>query len=342
MTFEVKIEIFGRVQGVRFRHFIKRTANKLNIRGYVSNNLSGSVLVVAQGEKKKLLELIDEVQKGPLFAKVEGFSYNWRKKTDEFYDFKIISEKGFILDQKSSLVNLGKKIFGFGRIIPTHVVIIPDGNRRWAKFNGLEELEGHKKSGAYENLKNLLDEVKKLKISYFTLWGFSTENWKRSKKEIDSIFKLTENLLHDVENDLVNQKIRFRHLGRRDRLPKKLVEAIESLEEKTKNFSEYNLQICLDYGGRDEIVRAFNKALKLGVCEFNEDNLKNYMDSAGIPDPDLIIRTSGEKRLSGFMPYQSVYSEFYFIDIHFPDFKPEHLREAVEEFSKRKRRIGGN
>lgn len=339
---EIKVEVFGRVQGVRFRQFVKDIADKLKVKGYVLNRPDGSVLIVCQGEKKNIEELTSLVQKGSMFAKVEGLSYFWRKETKKFENFEIILEKDFIADKKSSLINLGKQILGIGDSKPKHVVIIPDGNRRWAKNKGFDELEGHKKSGAYDNLKLLLDEARKLEIKYLTLWGFSTENWKRSGREIEALFKLMESLLKQIEPDLIKNKIRFRHFGRRDRLPKELVESIEKLEEITKNFSDFNLQICLDYGGRDEIVRALNKALKSGVTEIEEETLSNYMDSAGIPDPDLIIRTSGEKRLSGFMPYQSVYSEFYFTDVHFPDFGPAELREAVEEFSKRKRRLGGN
>lgn len=339
---EIKIEVYGRVQGVRFRQFVKDIADKLSIKGYVLNRPDGSVLIIAQGEKKNINEMIVYVQKGSILSKVEGLSYFWRKDTNEFNDFEIIVEKDFISDKKSSLINLGKQILGMGGSVPKHVVIIPDGNRRWAKGKGFDEIEGHKKSGAYENMKLLLDEARKLDVKYLTLWGFSTENWKRAKREIDALFELMSSLLKQIEPDLIKHKIRFRHFGRRDRLPKDLVHYIERLEEITKNFSDFNLQICLDYGGRDEIVRALNKALKSGVTEVEEETLNNYMDSAGIPDPDLIIRTSGEKRLSGFMPYQSVYSEFYFTDVHFPDFGPAQLREAIEDFSKRKRRFGSS
>lgn len=339
---EIKIEIFGRVQGVRFRQFVKDIADDLDVRGYVTNKADGSVLVIAQGEKKKIEEFINGVQKGSILSKIEGVSYYWRKKTQDFSNFEILVDKGFIVDQKSSFINLGKQLLGLGKNIPGHVVIIPDGNRRWARKHGFDELEGHKKAGAYENMKKLLTEAEKVGIKYLTLWGFSTENWKRSKKEVDSLFELMSSLLERIEVDLVKDKIRFRHLGRKDRLPKELMQIIEGLEERTKSFSDFNLQICLDYGGRDEIVRALNKAIKSGLTEIEEENLGNYLDSAGIPDPDLIIRTSGEKRLSGFMPYQSVYSEFYFTDVHFPDFGPVQLREAIEEYSKRKRRIGGN
>ena len=337
---EVKIEVFGRVQGVRFRQFVKETADALDVCGYVMNRPDGSVLVIGQGSRGQIEKLIAAVQKGSLLAKVEGVSYYWRKRTKPLMSFEIIVDNGFISDQKSSLLNLGKKLLHIGKTTPQHVSIIPDGNRRWAKQHGMDEIEGHKKAGAYENMKALLAEAKKLNLKYLTFWGFSTENWKRSKNEVESLFAIMNGLLEKMGDDLVAQKIRFRHLGRKDRLPRKLIEVIEDLEERTKQFTDFNLQICLDYGGRDEIVRALNKVLKSGVSEVAEDDLVNYLDSAGIPDPDLIIRTSGEQRLSGFMPYQGTYSEYYFTPIHFPDFGKKELQEAVEEFSRRKRNFG--
>ena len=225
--------------------------------------------------------------------------------------------------------------------IPLHITIIPDGNRRWAISKRLDKLEGYSKVD-YAYLESLLLEAKKLGTKYISLWIFSTENWKRSKIEINFLFNhFLKNVGKLLDGSLRN-KIRIKHLGRKDRLPKKVIESLDLLESKTKSFDEFTVLLCLDYGGRDEIVRALNKALKSGISEIEEENLSNYLDSAGIPDPDLIIRTSGEKRLSGFMPYQSVYSEFYFTDVHFPDFGPQQLREAVEEFSSRKRRFGSS
>ncbi|MEK6908979.1 MAG: polyprenyl diphosphate synthase [Nanoarchaeota archaeon] len=225
--------------------------------------------------------------------------------------------------------------------IPIHVAIIPDGNRRWAVSKGLKKVDGYSKVD-YNHLENLLLEAKKLGSKYMSLWVFSTENWKRPKMEINFLFDhFLENIYKLLEGALKN-KVRVKHLGRKDRLPAKIIDGLNLLESETAKFNEFTVLICMDYGGRDEIVRAINKILKSGRSEISEDDFKNYLDSSGIPDPDLIIRTSGEKRLSGFMPYQSVYSEFYFADVHFPDFESKQLKEAFEEFSKRKRRLGGN
>ena len=343
MTFrEVKIETYGRVQGVRFRQFVKDTADSLSLNGYVNNLVDGSVLIVAQGEENVLKDFLMKIQKGSVLSKVEGMSYHFRDKTKEFENFEILIDKNFISDQKSSFVNLGKKILGIGKNIPNHIAVIPDGNRRWAKQKGLDELEGHRVGGAYEKMKSLIDESQKIGVKYFSIWVFSTENWKRSQRELDSLFEIIGNLLSSIEENLIKNKIKFRHIGRKDRLPKKLVDIVEHLEELTKDFDQFNFQLCIDYGGRDEIVRAVNKILKNGFNEIAENDLINYLDSHGIPDPDLIIRTSGDYRMSGFMPFQSAYSEFYFTDVHFPDFGPLQLREAVESFDKRKRRFGGN
>jgi undecaprenyl diphosphate synthase len=190
-------------------------------------------------------------------------------------------------------------------------------------------------------MKELLEEGKRLGLKYMSFWGFSTENWKRSKKEIDTLFDIILENLDFFRSEFEEGKIRFRVIGRRDRMPKRIVDELERLEKETESYDKMNVQLCLDYGGRDEIVRAVNKAVKDGK-EVDEESFKEFLDSKDIPDADLIIRTSGEKRLSGLMAYQGTYAELYFVDIHFPDFGSEELKKAVEEFSKRKRTFGGN
>lgn len=226
--------------------------------------------------------------------------------------------------------------------IPKHVAIIPDGNRRWARNKGLIGTKGHKKAAEYDNVLSILDETKKLKTKFLSIWGFSTENWKRSKTEIKIIFHLILKITRKLRKDAHKNKTRFRFFGRRDRIPKKLREELENLEKETKKYKEFNVQLCLDYGGRDEIVRAVNKILKEKKKKIDEKSFEKYLDSSGIPDPDLIIRTSGEKRISGFMPFQSAYSELYFVEKNFPDFGGKDIRKAINEFGKRKRRFGGD
>lgn len=341
MNKEVIIDVYGRVQGVNFRSTIKNYCDSSGIKGYVMNDEEGSVHIIAQGEIEKLKGLITWLESNPGFSNVEGLKYRIENPTKSFDNFFVVKDKTFFKDQISAMTNLGKSLFG-KTIVPLHVAIIPDGNRRWAKKKGMEEVKGHLKSGSYENIKSLFEESKRLGIKYLTVWGFSTENWKRSKKEVDVIFDLVTKDLEMFREEARENKIRFRHLGRKDRLPGKLLEEIEKLEEETKEYSELNVQLALDYGGRDEIMRAANKVLADGKNVEDENGFESYLDSRGIPDVDLIIRTGGEKRLSGFMPFQSPYAELYFTDIYFPDFGAEELRNAVEDFKSRDRRFGGN
>jgi undecaprenyl diphosphate synthase len=337
----LEIEFFGRVQGVRFRKFVKKNADKFNVVGYVKNIKDGRVLIVAQGRKKDLENFLYSIKDGNSFSNVEGVSFFW-KKNDKLYDsFKIEKEDNFILDQKSSLINLSKNLLKKKNSLK-HLAIIPDGNRRWARKKGFREIIGHKKSATYSNLKSILNESRNLGIKYITFWAFSTENWKRSKFEITELFNLMKSLFLKIEDDLMKENIRFRHLGRKDRIDKGLRDVIERIEDKTKNNHKFNLQIAIDYGGIDEVERAFRKAVKNNNDIDSFENIKNFLDTKDIPSPDLIIRTSGEKRMSGFMPLETVYSELYFTEKYFPDFKPRDLRHAVLDYHKRKRRFGGN
>jgi len=226
--------------------------------------------------------------------------------------------------------------------IPVHVAIIPDGNRRWAKEKGLGILKGVEKSAEFENITSLLDEASRLGIKYFSLWGFSTENWKRGEEEIAFIFNLIFKSINNLKEYAKNKKIKFRHIGRKDRLPKNVVKILGEFERDTERNNGLNVQFLLDYGGRDEIIRGVNKILREGKKEINEKEFERYLDTKGIPDSDLIIRTGGEQRLSGLMSYQSSYAELYFTEIYFPDFDASELKKAVEWFSNVKRRFGGD
>ena len=226
--------------------------------------------------------------------------------------------------------------------IPLHVAIIPDGNRRWAREKGFEAVFGHKKSAEYEHIKSLIDEAKKLGVKYISLWAFSTENWKRDKAEIETLFNLAHDFIKKYRAEAMKEGVRFRHIGRKDRIPKELASEIGKLEKETEGNSAIGVQLLLDYGGRDEMIRTFNKLLKKGANEINEKTILDNLDTAGIPEPDLVIRTSGEMRTSGLMPFQSAYAELYFCKKHFPDFGAKDLRKAVKEFGNRERRFGGN
>jgi undecaprenyl diphosphate synthase len=227
------------------------------------------------------------------------------------------------------------------KVLPVHVALIPDGNRRWARQRNLKPWEGHAKAGTFDNLNSLLQEARRLGIQYISFWGFSADNWKRDKKEVDIIMRIILKGLNEFDEKM-QEGLRFVHVGRKDRLLKKLIDRVNSLEKKTKNNKEICMILCLDYGGRDEIIRAINKLLKEGKKEISAGEFRNYLDTDGLPDPDLIVRTGGEMRMSGFMPFQSDYAELYFTDIFFPDFDAKELRKAVEWYANRDRRFGGD
>ena len=338
---ELRIEVYGRVQGVGFRDSVRRFANSFGLKGFVMNNEDGSVAVLAQGSEKVLEELISFIQKEPGFSKIGGLNYRIEEMRKEYPDFRVVREKNFIFNRARSLTNLWRSFVGFQRI-PGHVALIPDGNRRWARFKGLDATFGHYKAGAYSNIEELFREAQRLRVKYMSIWGFSSENWKRSASERKAIFDLILSGVERFLRDAHKNKMRFRHIGRKDRLPKKLAEALTKLENETKNYDKFNIQLCLDYGGRDEVIRAVNKILKSSKKEIDENEFSKFLDGYGIPDPDLIIRTGGEKRLSGFMPFQSSYSELYFSELYFPDFNVKELRKAIREYGKRRRRFGGN
>lgn len=344
MDKELNVEIFGLVQGVNLRRNLSRFANILGLKGFVQNREDGSVLVVAQGKEKALEELLSWCQKAPFPAKVRGMNYEWREKSGNYKKFGIEKEMPFIQDEARSLVNLSKEILRLknDNSIPRHVVIIPDGNRRWARERGLHPWMGHKISSSYERLQSYFDECRSIGVKYLSFWALSTENLdKRESKELKMLFKLLTDSIKNYKQNFLKEKVRFRHFGRKDRLPKAIIEQLADLEELTKNFDSINIQLCLDYGGRDDIVRAFNKMLEAGVKHADENVISEYLDSKGIPDPDLIIRTSGEHRTSGILAYQATYAELYFTNVYFPDFDSEQFKRAILDYAARVRRFGG-
>ena len=222
-----------------------------------------------------------------------------------------------------------------------HLAVIMDGNGRWAKKHHLPRLAGHR-AGA-ESLDRTMHWCKEAGISYLTVYAFSTENWTRSKGEVAGLMKLLSHFIKAKEKELVKNGIAFRVIGRREDLSPKLQKEIAALEEKTKG-GDFTLVVALSYGGRDEIVRAAAKlAAKglLGSDRVDEEAFESCLDTAGIPDPDLIIRTSGELRLSNFLLWQAAYAEFYFTDVLWPDFDKAEFDKAIASFSKRERRMGG-
>lgn len=226
--------------------------------------------------------------------------------------------------------------------IPRHIVIIPDGNRRWAQEKGLPTEVGHQKG--FDAVMEVARAAQDWGVNYLTIWAFSTENWKRSTLEVRYLMHLYKEMIKKLLKEFVQKGIKVIHIGRKDRLPKFLLKTLEDAIFKTKDNKNFVVTIALDYGGRDEIVRAVQKMIAEGKNpnDLTENEFSKYLDTNGQPEPDLIIRTSGEQRLSGILPWQSTYAELYFDPTHLPDFTTENLKRAILEFSSRDRRFGGN
>ena len=229
--------------------------------------------------------------------------------------------------------------------LPQHIAIIMDGNRRWAKQKKLDPRIGHKKGA--EALENIVKYCNKIGIKYLTVYAFSTENWKRSKEEVGALMLLLQHYLDDFSKRADTDNIRIKMLGDRDGLSSGLLKSLDNAIKRTKDNTGVTFNVAFNYGGRDEIVKAVRKIAegikeeKIRIEDINEELISNNLYTSGIPDPDLMIRTSGEIRLSNFLPWQLVYSEFYFTDKLWPDFTNEDLDEAIEEYNRRNRKFGG-
>ncbi len=225
-----------------------------------------------------------------------------------------------------------------------HVAIIMDGSGRWAARRGYPRIFGHK-AGA-NRLRETIKECPRLGIRYLTVFAFSTENWIRSVAEVNGLMGLFRKYIRSESADLVESGVCVRFIGDRERLPTDLVQLMENLEEVTRDQSRTFLTVALNYGGRSEIVQVAHRMAQLAVEgklkpeEITEDLFSGFSLTFGLPDPDLVIRTSGESRISNFLLWQSAYSEFEFTDTLWPDFTPEHLREMLVRFSDRERRYG--
>ncbi len=239
------------------------------------------------------------------------------------------------------MANTEQKTAGQGTVLPRHIAIIMDGNGRWAKKRGLPRTAGH--AAGAETFRRIASYCRDLGIEYLTVYAFSTENWKRSAEEVSAIMGLLKKYLEEAIEKMRRENVRIRVLG--DLTPlspelRALIDRVEAIDETLETRTQANL--CVNYGGRDEIVRAV-KAWQADPDhgELTEAELSRYLYTAGMPDPDLIIRPSGEERISNFLLWQSAYSEFYFTDILWPDFTPKDMDAAIAAYQKRDRRYGG-
>jgi undecaprenyl diphosphate synthase len=225
--------------------------------------------------------------------------------------------------------------------IPTHVAIIMDGNARWAGQRHLSRLEGHRIGT--ENVRRVVETFAKYKVKYLTLYAFSTENWRRSKTEVRGLMQILSRVIKSETKALHEKGVKLRHLGRLNKLSEKLQKQIREAIDLTENNTRMTLSIAFDYGSRAEIVDAVKSIVAEGLpaAVVDEDLLSRRLYSDGLPDPDLIIRTGGEMRLSNFLLWQSAYSEFYFTPVPWPEFGEEEVKKALLAYSKRERRFGG-
>lgn len=229
--------------------------------------------------------------------------------------------------------------------MPRHVAIILDGNGRWAKAKGMPRNYGHVQGA--KTVEVICEEAYKMGIQYLTVYAFSTENWNRPKDEVDALMKLLRNYLKNCPKTAEKNRMCVRILGDKSGLDEDIRERIQELEEATKNNDGLHFQIAINYGGRDELVRSVRKLTQrvqrgeLQPEDINEAMVEECMDTAGIPDPDLLIRTCNEQRISNFLLWQLAYTEFYFTPVAWPDFSKDELMKAVEAYNRRNRKFGG-
>lgn len=225
--------------------------------------------------------------------------------------------------------------------LPTHIAIIMDGNGRWAEKRHLPRMAGHR--AGTENLRNIIKACVEFGIKYLTVYAFSTENWRRPKDEVDGLMGILADVLEKELEELHQEGVCLRHIGRLEKLNPKIQKRIEAAINLTRNNTRLFLNIAWNYGGRDEIIYAIQRILEAGLKpnEVTEDIVNKYLFTHASPDPDLVIRTSGEMRTSNYLIWQSAYSEWYFTPILWPDFGRDQLKDAIIEFSNRERRYGG-
>ena len=230
-----------------------------------------------------------------------------------------------------------KKKIDFSNL-PRHIAFIMDGNGRWAKSRGKIRTYGHKQG--VEAVEKVIKHSQKLGLEVISFYAFSTENWKRPQEEVDYIFNLLRDYLKEHKDAFTDNNIKIHIVGDISRLPKDLQVAILDVEKRTKDCTGLLVNICLNYGSRVEIIRAINNIIKDGIKEVDDETFAKYLQTEGIPDPDMVVRTSGEYRLSNFMLYQCAYSELYFPKVYWPDFKERELEKAIIVYQSRHRRFG--
>jgi undecaprenyl diphosphate synthase len=340
MNVTVRIVIRGRVQGVFMRKWIKRYADNHELFGTVENKKDGSVEVYVFGTQEKIDTAVEVFKKGSVLSKVQDIKvFPVKSALFSSNSFTILyGSSSYIIDKAKAFLCLVKNTFTRTveyAHIPKHLVIIPDGNRRYAMRRKWLPTAGH--THGARRMGELVEYAFDHGVTHLTVWGFSTENWKRSKEEIDSLMKLFLHAMDQYEALCHKHTIRFYHFGRKDRIPEVLRTRMEVLSAATMYYGERHIAFAIDYGGMDEIIRAVEQVQEKRL---HADAIVNCTDSAVFPPVDLVIRTGGEMRTSGILPLATLYAEYYFSSKYFPDFTTKHLHVAFKEFEKRKRRFG--
>ena len=270
-----------------------------------------------------------------------GGKYQDKSSINITGDWRAVFEKfdGYCIEFFSLELIVSYMVKKTNKILPSHIAFIVDGNRRWAQKRGLPAGAGHMEA-TNKTIETLIFHSIKLGIPYLTFWAFSTENWKRGQRFAGMLFKILETKMTKGVEKYNKAGIRLRLIGDISKLPAKLTKTLQKWEKDSAANSKITVIIALNYGGRDELLRAIKRVIETPGVEDLKKTLEQKLDTVGIPDPDLIIRTGGEKRLSGFLPWQSIYSELYFTDTLFPDFTPQRLDEALLDYQNRQRRFG--
>lgn len=228
-----------------------------------------------------------------------------------------------------------------GQRIPKHIAVIMDGNGRWAKQRGLPRLAGHR--AGTENIRAIVSECDRIGVRYLTLYAFSTENWGRPSMEVQGLMQILSDFIDRETRSLHEQQVHLRHLGRLDGLSPRLRKKVQYAVDLTQANTGLTLAIAFNYGGRSDIVDAVRQIVAKGFSpeQIDEQLISEHLYTSGMPDPDMVIRTSGERRLSNFLIWQAAYCEYWFTPVFWPDFRPEHLHQAISEYGRRERRFGG-
>lgn len=344
------IKIYWRVQWIWFRKLVKQYCNKHKILWQIKNHSKWHCQTILYCDDNDITNFKLWLRTNPSLSIINNIieKENKIKNIKINSQFTIYKKHNFILDKLIAFKNLlnyfCKRNINLNHIrqIPNHIIIIPDWNRRRARKKWLEGIQWHNIAINNNRIEKLYNAATQLWVKHISLWGFSTENWKRSKKEVDSLMNIFNQIADELKITCIKNKIWFHHIGRKTKLPKELIKKFNELEKATSKFINTSINLFIDYGWREEIIHTINNILKEKINKISEKDFSTHLYTKALPDPDIIIRTSNEKRLSGIVPFQGIYSELFFIKKNFPAFKWNDLKKIIYKFGKRKRRFWGN